>query len=383
MFQLKFNPLMFLMALGSGGVSVALFTYLQYVLNTSKSSGLVNITNFDQSLWYINLIQGSMILFSVLHFVLMAFVSFSFVKFIISGEFKKLLENPLTNSPIMASVVSLTMSFNVIVAVVRYFVPGVYNNLESFMLPALIGISAVLVVGLTLEFYILKKAMVEKFDLSKMNFGWLLQGFAMVMIAVTASGIAALSENKEVGSYAGFVSILALTFGMFLLFLKVPSLFKVQLDNEGLPDRKFLPSTLIIVPITTLMSITIFRLSHLLNHLYDAKILELMGKIAILIGFAIETWFLLFGIYLLADYFKSHLHKEVHISQFGLICPFVAYPVLGAFVYKFFGQNELLKYVIIAFLIFSALLFIYIFARQMICMFKGKNTSCNCVDDLA
>lgn len=48
------------------------------------------------------------------------------------------------------------------------------------------------------------------------------------------------------------------------------------------------------------------------------------------------SWYMLLGLFLMRDYFKKYLFNADYFdeSQWGLICPMVAYSVLATFAYK-------------------------------------------------
>jgi hypothetical protein len=53
-------------------------------------------------------------------------------------------------------------------------------------------------------------------------------------------------------------------------------------------------------------------------------------------GFALMSWYMLLGLFLVRDYFKRYPFNADYFdeSRWGPICPMVAYSVLATFVYK-------------------------------------------------
>jgi len=68
------------------------------------------------------------------------------------------------------------------------------------------------------------------------------------MVTVTGSGIAAMAKDKGVADTAFFLLLISGTMGLFLLSVKVVAIFKSHFSADGLPDKQFLPSFLIVVP---------------------------------------------------------------------------------------------------------------------------------------
>jgi len=235
------------------------------------------------------------------------------------------------------------------------------------MLPALIAWGIIWIALMKFDMKLLKISFEEDFDVGKISFGWLLHPFALSMLTVTGTGIAALAKSASVAHTAAFMSMVSGTMAAFLLTVKLISIFKSHYAAKGLPERQFLPSFLIVIPNITLLAISAFRIGHYLENNFAMH----MGPYFLLvmtIAFAFETWYLLFGLTLLKDYFtKYFFKKEFYVSQWGLVCPIVAYAVLGSFVYKVFVPNALLYLTILGTTLVAVLLFIILFIRQARC----------------
>ena len=106
------------------------------------------------------------------------------------------------------------------------------------------------------------------FDVDKVHFGWLLISFALAMVAVSGAGIAALAQNPEIAGSAFFLSLVPFTMAFFLTLVKLFVLFKAHY-HLGLPKKvEFLPSFLMVVPIVTLLTISLFRYGHYLDYAF-------------------------------------------------------------------------------------------------------------------
>lgn len=240
------------------------------------------------------------------------------------------------------------------------------------MMPALIFWIVIWFFLMRIEIKLLRISFEKSFDTTKIHFGWLLHPFALGMLTVTGTGIAALAANASIANTAAFLSTASGTMGFFLLIVKMITLFKSHFAAGGMPERQFFPSFLIVIPNITLYAISAFRFGHYLEHHHGLE----MGAyflIVMLIAFAFETWYMVFGLSLLKEYFKKHFSKEYYVSQWGLVCPIVAYAVLGSFVYNIFAQSTLLYITTLVTLFVSVALFFILLRKQMICV-KGKMT---------
>lgn len=98
------------------------------------------------------------------------------------------------------------------------------------------------------------------------------------------------------------------------------------------------------------------------------------------IAFAFETWYLLFGLGLLKDYFKKDFFKnEYYVTLWGFICPLVAYAVLGSFLYNVFIPSVIIYWQIIIVTAIAVILFFMLLIRYMKCagmIEKNKNFNC-------
>ncbi len=339
----SFSPLSFLASLGAGGIAVIPFAFFQYTFHTGK--GLITFGQIDhfslpiaqQLLFY--LLELVMVVFATIHFVLTFQNIKGLIRWVKTDAYKDFINDPLRNSAIMAVFISFTMTLNVFIGPIRFFVPYMSANLQTFMLPALIVMAVIWFFMMNMEIRLLRLSFVNSFDVSKIHFGWLLHPFALGMGTVTLTGIAAMSQSSGIAHSAASLAAISGTMASFLLIVKLISIFKSHFASEGLPEKQFLPSMLIVVPIITLLAISGFRLGHYFHRQFGFE-MEFLELFVIGFSYAFETWYLWFGLVLLKDYFKNHFFKnEFYMSQWGLICPFVAYAVLGSFVYKLFVPN--------------------------------------------
>jgi len=377
----KFNPLMFLGSLGAGGLAVAVFAALNYTLphgkglihigqtHAMKLSGAMSATVFS--------LEALMALLILVHLVLSAVLFVAYKKWRKTDVAQGILCNPLANGGLMAPYVSAAMTLNVLLSSVRYFIPQVAENLQAFVLPGFIVWAILWVLVLLKETEMLKISFTQEFDVSKLHFGWLLHPFALVMISVTGAGIAALAHNESIAGAAAFMTLITGTMGGFLLMVKLNAIFKQHFTQSGMPEEQFLPSILIIIPNITLLAITAFRLLHYTSHTYHIDLH--VASIAAMVGaFAFEIWYLLFGLAMLKDYRKTYLKTHFHVSQWGLVCPFVAFAVLGSFVYKLALPSLPMFLVILATIILTTLLYFYLLSRQYKCIFKENINGFTC-----
>ncbi len=342
----SFNPLQFLSAVGAGGISVIPFAFLQYTYHTGK--GLITVENtglkdlpFFQSVLFA-ILMGVMVLFGTIHTVLSVKLFSRYSQWKKSDEYRMYRKDPHKNITLLTPFISLGMSFNVIIAVARFFIPLLYRNFQLLMAPALAGWLVLLTALVMTEAKILKKAFASPLKSESITFSWLLHPFALGMTTVIGTGLAALASSPVIAGIAAFFSFVTGSMGvlLFALFLTlgVLNLFK----SESLPSKEAMPALLSAVPIVTLLSISGFRLVHYFEKQFDFH-MHWAAVVLVLGGFAFQTWYLITGLHVMRDYFKNHYVQDgFHVSHWSLICPFVAYAVLGSFLYKVFIPNPLI-----------------------------------------
>jgi len=371
----KFSPLIFLASLGAGGITIIPFAFLNYAFDHPK--GLVkyvdiahgNLPIFQEILF--RFLEVSMIVFVAIHLALSIVFFVKLIKWLKTKESSDFIADPLRNTAILAPFISIVMTMNVGIGPIRFFIPQMAGNLQSMMLPALIVWLLIGYFLMVTEIKLLKTSFIKSFDISKIHFGWLLHSFALAMYTVTGTGIAALAANADIANLAAFVSFIFGSMGVLLLLVKIVTVFKTNLAADGLPEKHLIPGFLIVIPIVTLYAISLFRIGHYLEHQFGAHLVAYY-PIVTAVAFAFEIWYLIFGLSLMSDYLKDDFKKTYTVTQWGLVCPVVAFGVLGSFVYKFFVQSQVLYYAIIVVLVIAILLFFNLLKKLISCSNGSK-----------
>ncbi|MFH1394271.1 MAG: hypothetical protein ABII71_04535 [Candidatus Micrarchaeota archaeon] len=366
----KFNPLIFLMPLGAGGIAIIPFAFFQYTYE--HGPGLVQLSQIDHgALSLVNealfmSLEGIMLLFAAIHIIL----TLVLIKDLLGWkreDYKALLNDPLRNATIVAPFISIIMTMNVFIGPVRFFIPLFAENLQALMAPALLAWGLIWLLLIKTDIRLLKIAFEKSFDVSKVSFGWLLHPFALGMLTVTGTGIAAMAKDPAIAHTAAFMSLVSGTMGLFLLAVKLIAIFKSHFASKGMPAKQFLPSFLIVVPNITLYAISAFRLGHYVENQFGEH-LGIYFMAVMTVAFAFESWYLLFGMSLLKDYFRNYFfRKEFYVTQWGLVCPVVAFAVLGSFVFSVFVPSPIIYAAILTALVVAIVLFFILLGRQLQC----------------
>lgn len=376
----NFTPLVFLASLGAGGIAVMPFVLMQYTLEHGK--GLITRTQLWSNSFtgliagYYYSLEGIMIMFTLLHFILSIWFGIQFFKWLKTNKLKELINDPLKNTAILAPIISILMTMNLFIGPIRYFIPSLSNNFQSLFMPAMIFWSILFILTMYTEIRLLSISFRKGFDIDKITFGWLLHPFLLGMLSTVGTGIAAMSKDGTIANSAAFMSLIAMSMGLFLLIVKLIVLFKSHFEKKGLPEKQFLPSFLIVIPNITLFAISFFRLGHFLETHHEFH-LGAYFYIVIGLSFAFEIWYLLFGLVLLKDYFKNNHFKEFYITQWGFICPLVAFVVLGSFAYSVVLPSPILYSIFVITIIVTIVLYVELLIKHIRCS-KNKTAGLSC-----
>ena len=337
-------PINYLRVLGLGGLVVAfyiipqgflaylhagdpMFTF-EHLKSLFSSQGML----FEKGL--VALSSIGVIYYAFEHFKLL----FNFTKKSIKNKttiFEKTLGNNLEVTR-FAQPLALAMSVNVMFIVGAMFIPGLSEIFEYLFPLALIALLAIGVWQMKLLTSVIKTMLDPKslFDYSKNNsFATLLIPFSLAMTSV---GLAAPAAMSNILTIQGVSYIASSFFGLLAVVIAfiftVSSISRISIAGEF--DVKAGATSLIMIPIITILSITFARVQHSFIHL-DPKSLFFIISTFLMIQIIILTLGL---IYMRAT---NYLEKEVESksndnpSVYGLICPGVALSVLLGFIVMF------------------------------------------------
>ncbi|MEN8257104.1 MAG: hypothetical protein ABFS09_04495 [Thermodesulfobacteriota bacterium] len=381
----QFNMLWFIMALGFGGTSVAGFAFLNNTLpRTPPMKGMLyfaKINEFASSAGGIypflaGYMKIHMVVFGLLHLTALFAVTLLYITWRRRhpAHFQELLADTQRNSVLISPVLAYGMAFNVFLVLGYVFIDWMRVNVQ-LLLPYAAAVYALLWLWTMATAIRLQAiALVKGFDVEKMHFGWLLIPFALAMTTVTGTGISYLAHGG-LADIVFFLSITSFTMAFFLLLVKLFSLFKSHYA-KGLPEKiEFLPSFFVVVPIITLLTISLLRYGYYFQHKFHVQLPAAVFALVAVAGFGLMTWYLALGLFMLRDYFRKYLFSIEYFdeSQWGLICPMVAYAVLCTFVFKHGLSYPLTQGVTLLFMLLDVVILLSMLSRQFL---KVKGTCC-------
>jgi len=339
----KYSPMYHLAALGSGGLSISFFLYLNFSL--PHESGIIS---FDQ-LWPIltgglslkslsvGLCLAITLILLATHFTLMVWNTREFSLYKKTKAYADLRNS---SGEISLMVVPLTMAMTVNACFVSgsLLVPGLWEYIEYLFPFAMLAFLAIGVYAMRiLGNYFTRMFLQKGYDFEQNNsLAPMISIFALAMIAVGLAAPVAMSHTREIVAISFALSSFFATSATLLMFVMLVIGFSTMLTH-GIRSAAA-PSLWLMIPITTLLGITFMRTAHGLHESFDAHVSPADNLVVLMALFSIQLMFGMLGYVILKkiNYFRDYIHGDkCHATTFALICLGVAFPVFGLFLVKF------------------------------------------------
>ena len=359
----KYNPLYFLASLGAGGLAVSFFMYPNFMLPHAGP-----ILTFNEAYAFLMgadkltaiLLSGAMFAIAalaILHFRLLFWNISEYRKFKKTDEFKAL-KNSNREISLMVIPLTLAMSVNVSFILGALFVPDLWSVVEYLFPVSIVAFLAIGVYALSiLGDYFTRIFTKGDFNFSQNNnFAQMIAVFALMMISVGFAASGAMSHHKEINSIGMFLSIFFLSIASILLVIKMTLAFKSTLEHGV--DKGTSASLWMMIPILTLIGITVIRLTMGLHHGFEEALSKPSFFIITSTVISLQIFIGLMGYKIMKSvgYFKDHSQGDsANAGSFALICPGVAFFVFGMF-FLIFGlvKNDLITLMSPAFFVLLA-----------------------------
>lgn len=359
----KYNPLYFLASLGAGGLAVSFFMYPNFMLPHAGP-----ILTFNEAYAFLMgadkltaiLLSGAMFAIAalaILHFRLLFWNISEYRKFKKTDEFKAL-KNSNREISLMVIPLTLAMSVNISFILGALFVPDLWSVVEYLFPVSIVAFLAIGVYALSiLGDYFTRIFTKGDFNFSQNNnFAQMIAVFALMMISVGFAASGAMSHHKEINAIGMFLSIFFLSIASILLVIKMTLAFKSTLEHGV--DKGTSASLWMMIPILTLIGITVIRLTMGLHHGFEEALSKPSFFIITSTVISLQIFIGLMGYKIMKSvgYFKDHSQGDsANAGSFALICPGVAFFVFGMF-FLIFGlvKNDLITLMSPAFFVLLA-----------------------------
>ncbi|RXK14186.1 hypothetical protein CP965_01695 [Halarcobacter mediterraneus] len=379
----KFNPMCFLASLGAGGLSVSFFMYLMFLV-PHKDTPMATFNHVFPELikgtWLSVVVAIALIgiiIFAFFHFKLLIWNTRQFLLYKKTESYDTLVNS---NAEITLMTIPLTfaMTINVCFVLGAVFIPNLWSIVE-FMFPfALLGFIIAGYFALKIIFTYFSRLLVKgEFDFTKNNnLSQMISIFSLSMVAVGFAAPGAMSHNIAINAIGIFGALFFASFAVLLLIIKITMGFK-NMFEQGISVEAS-PSLWIILPILTLLGIMMIRVTFGLDHNFNSQMSKssLFTLTSVLVSLQIIFGILGYKVMKMNKYFETYVDDEKTKSSvsFALICPGVAFFVLGMFFINFglTFNSVIAKYSIMYFILMIPFIFIQLKTIQYFFKLKRK-----------
>ncbi len=364
-----YNPLYWLAALGAGGLTVAFFVYINFMVPHKGAP----MATFDHV--YPALMKGNwlsvvvaialvfIVIFAILHLKLLFWNIKEFAKYKKTDAYEQM-RTSNNEVQLFAIPLTLAMTINVLFIVFALSVPHLWDYVEYLFPFALL---AFLITG----YYVLKifgeymsRLLAHgEFDLATNNsLAQMLSIFAFVMVGVGFASPAAMSKTQAIYTIASFFSVFFITVAIMLIIIKMVLGFKDMFEHGIAPEAT--PTLWIMIPILTLIGISLVRLFFGAEHHFHAEMPKIYLFFLTSMIVALQITFGILGLYVMkrVKYFKTFVFGDKQsVPSLALICPGVAFTVF----YLFFIQYGLVyngavdKFSVVYFILLLPILYVH------------------------
>jgi len=345
----KYSPLYFLASLGNGGLTVAFFVFFMFMVPHPNTP----IATLD-SVWpYINngplhitllCLAGyvGMLWFAYRHIRMLAWNIKEYKQFKKTTAYQQLIEsnNEIT---LMAIPLTLTMTINVMFVLGAMLVPGLWTVVEYLFPFAFLAFLGTGIYSLTIFYRYYSKSLTKgHFQHTRNNsLSPMISSFTFAMKAVGFAAPAAMSQSSYIVPISAFFSMAFMAIAIILAFKNLVLGFHAMLA-QGI-NREASASLWIIIPILTLLGITVIRLTHSFHFLFQGHGNPAFNFVFTSVVVSTQIFFGLLGTIIMKqnNYFHEFIHGITTAAKtdiavktpttYALVCPGVAFWVFGMF----------------------------------------------------
>ena len=340
----RYSPMYFLGALGAGGLAVSFFMYIMWMTPHQMSP----IPSFESVRWA--MFEGSLLqqvmavigligvaVFTVEHFRLLIW---NFLQYSIWKETPAFaaLCNSTEESQLMIIPLTLAVTINLIIIVGIVFMPGLWEAREILFPLSLLAFVAVGFYALKIYLRYFSRSLTDsKYDCSKNNsLGQILSILAFSMLGMGFSVMAAMSKVKAVVAigfmFSSFFVISAILLGIISLAL----IFRAMMEHKDVVET--VPALLMVVPILTVLGVSIYRLELSLWYTFGVEVLPGSMFAFFAVIFSIQLLFsgLSWAVMHRGNYIKEWVSgSRRSAGAYALVCSGVSLFVIASFLISF------------------------------------------------
>ncbi len=347
----EYSPTLFLASLGNGGMAVAFYVYLHFMIKHVKivveghekpvKVPLAEFSAVKQAITggdlltsvFIGLALLGILVFAARHYFYLFWNLSELKHFKKTSAYQELLNS---NREISLAAIPLTlgMSINVFFVLAAVFVPGVWSIVEYLFPGALLGFFLVGIYAIKIFVVFMARALsTGELNCAENNsLSMMIAVFAFSMLAVGFAAPAAMSTTLITSALGIIGSMFFLSATILIGMMTLHMGFRAMMEH-GI-NKENSPTLWILIPILTLIGITVVRVDHGLHmnlkvHTQPGEMfLNLFFLTSLQVLFGLMGWFVMKKV----GYFKEFINgQRKSNTSYALICPGVAFFVFGMF----------------------------------------------------
>ena len=336
-----YAPIYFLASLGAGGLAVTFFMFLMFWV--PHPAAPVPVFEDIMAAWAkgntpqqvaIAIAMAGIAFFAPLNIKALIWNLTAFNAYKKTPAYDAL-KNSNAESTLLAMPLAMAMTVNALFVVGLVFVPHLWSIVEYLFPMAMVAFGLIAVLALRMIGAFLGRVLSKGgiFDVTAHNsFAQLTPAFAVAMIAVGFAAPAAMSTNPTTVAASLILSTLLAVIAVLYTICAATTAVSSMLHYGT--AREAGPTLMIIVPIVTVLSILLMRQDHGLHTTFDAHANAGETLVFLTRMISIQIAFLALGLVVLRaqGYFKDFVFgSKTSAGSYALVCPFVAFNVLGFF----------------------------------------------------
>lgn len=337
------HPSYFLAALGAGGMSVAFFMYLMWMVPHQgypmptwdhwTAAWSADIASGVPMPVIISVALAGVLIFGVAHIALLIWNIREYKAAKLSGVVTSILNSP-AEIQMLALPLTFAMTVNVGFIFGALFVPGLWDVVEWMFPGALaafifIGYHAIKMYGRYMGRMLTQGGYRSE---EHNHLSPLMAAFTFSMLSVGFAAPAAMSHIAGVSTLASMLSYFFLVAAILVVLVVLVSGVTAMMQH-GLQETAT-PSLWMLVPIITLLGIEWVRMEHGLAHTFGGVSNggSNFQMLSLLVSFQVVVLAIGYRVMKLNGYLEKYLHGDQKSPvAFGLVCPGVAFFVLSMF----------------------------------------------------
>lgn len=326
---MPFTPLRFQSALAAGGLALMPFVLMQFTFE--RQGQLINWSDVTPaSSLSATFLIAVMALGTAFHLGLILKLLpelFNWLKS--TPDTRTFMADPAINVGIFSPVIALGMTVNVVLGPLAFFLPDFSRAVPELLSYGIYPYSLLFFLQVYLSIKVGTRWFFRDGQSSSYNFNWLLDVFAWGMVALGGAAVTMTAADQQVAVFASFLTLAAISIGLFIYAVKGFYLLLNQLMHGQTPANPLKPAHFVVIPINCLFGISIYRMADFTDNLLGIDIASFAFASVIILFFLSFFWTLFCALAFRSWFTEEFPKPDFYPPQWGLVCVLVALQVFA------------------------------------------------------